>query len=422
MIGNMMQNLQKNMKNLDKLNQQLSSGKQFRFPSEAPIQASRSMDFNSQLNNVDQFKKNVDQANSWMQTTENALTDGNEVLQRARELTIYGANDTMTETERENLAREVEELRNELLAITETRHGDRYVFSGQATDEKPFDESGEYQGDDRRILREINPGVEMGVNVTGREGFEDAIEAMDHLLSDLRGGSARVYSDFPPGRLHESAAALDRDFDNPIESGENYDLSITIDENAEQSGEVNIELNGDMTRNEIIETINTAINEEMETDDESLTYARVRNGVFELRSQTTGEDSSIKIMQDDTSEELHEFFDLLDDDGDFDPEKASAAGGEGSLMLSTSDISRFDAAIDNNVSTRAEIGAKMNRLDLTQSRLEDQEINLRSLKSENEDVDIAETIMELRMQESVYQASLASGARTMQPTLLDFLR
>ncbi len=80
-----------------------------------------------------------------MQTTESALTDGNEVLQRARELTIYGANDTMTETERENLAREVEELRNELLAITETRHGDRYVFSGQATDQKPFDEGGDYQ-------------------------------------------------------------------------------------------------------------------------------------------------------------------------------------------------------------------------------------------------------------------------------------
>ncbi|MFN2364471.1 MAG: flagellin, partial [Halarsenatibacteraceae bacterium] len=75
-----------------------------------------------------------------------------------------------------------------------------------------------------------------------------------------------------------------------------------------------------------------------------------------------------------------------------------------------------------NITTRAEIGAKMNRLDLTQSRLEEQEINFESLKSDNEDVDIAETIMNLRMQESVYQASLATGARIMQPTLLDFLR
>ena len=195
MIGNMMRNLQHNMKNLDQLNQQLSSGKQFRFPSQAPIQAARSMDFDSQLNNVDQFKKNVDQANSWMQTTESALTDANDTLQRARELTIYGANDTLTQTERENLAREVQELKNELLAITETKHGDRYVFGGQATGEKPFDDNGEYLGDHRRIMREINPGVEMSVNVTGKEGFEEAIDAMDNLLSNLRGGSARIYGE-----------------------------------------------------------------------------------------------------------------------------------------------------------------------------------------------------------------------------------
>ncbi|MBF8437854.1 flagellar hook-associated protein FlgL [Halanaerobiaceae bacterium Z-7014] len=404
MIGNMMQNLQHNMKNLDKLNQQLSSGKQFRFPSEAPIQASRSMDFNSQLNNVDQFKKNVDQANSWMETTESALTDGNEVLQRARELTIYGANDTMTETERENLAREVEELRSELLAITETRHGDRYVFSGQATDEKPFDENAEYQGDDRKIRREINPGVEMAVNVTGREGFEDAIEAMDHLLSDLRGGSARVYGELGPGKLAENSDEIDADTDvslNITIDGENFEVTENSD------GE---QLTGDTTRAEFVQAINDAANEALGTTGE--TYARVRNGNLEIRSLTDGEDSEISIETD----EAEPIMQLLNF------EETDAAGGEGSLMLSTSDISRFDNAIDKNVTTRAEIGAKMNRLDLTQSRLEDQEINLRSLKSENEDVDIAETIMELRMQESVYQASLASGARTMQPTLLDFLR
>ena len=407
MIGNMMQNLQKNMKNLDKLNQQLSSGKQFRFPSEAPIQASRSMDFNSQLNNVDQYKKNVNQANSWMQTTESALTDGNEVLQRARELTIYGANDTMTETERENLAREVEELRNELLAITETRHGDRYVFSGQATDEKPFDESGEYQGDDRRILREINPGVEMGVNVTGREGFEDAIDAMDHLLSDLRGGSARVYGELGPGTIAENSEDIGPDDEislNITIDGENFEVAEDSDEEA---------LTGASTRAEFVDAINAAANDALGTTGE--TYARVRNGNLEIRSLTDGEDSTVEVAAGDDGGQP-ELFNMLSF------EDTESAGGEGSLMLSTSDISRFDSAIDNNVSTRAEIGAKMNRLDLTQSRLEDQEINLRSLKSENEDVDIAETIMELRMQESVYQDSLASGARVMQPTLLDFLR
>jgi flagellar hook-associated protein 3 FlgL len=42
--------------------------------------------------------------------------------------------------------------------------------------------------------------------------------------------------------------------------------------------------------------------------------------------------------------------------------------------------------------------------------------------SENEDVDEAETIMNLKNEENVYRASLAGGARIIQPTLVDFLR
>ena len=408
MIGNMMQNLQKNMKNLDKLNQQLSSGKQFRFPSEAPIPASKSMDFNSQLNNVDQFKKNVDQANSWLQTTESALNDGNKVLQRARELTIYGANDTLSQTERENLAKEVSQLQEELLAITETKHGDRYVFSGQSTGEKPFDQNAVYQGDNKRILREINPGVEMPVNVTGQEGFGEALEAMDHLLSDLRGGSARVYGELGPGTLAENSGGT-------IASGDEVDLTLEIDGNPSFGVTEDVDgvpLDGGNTRGEFVDAINKAANNALGTTDEI--YARVRDGNLEIRSLSEGENSTVEVRTGDSDPEL------INNVLNF--QEIDVTGGEGSLMLSTSDISRFDDAIDSNITTRAEIGAKMNRLDLTQSRLEDQEINFESLKSENEDVDIAETIMNLRMQESVYQASLASGARIMQPTLLDFLR
>ncbi|MFN2364811.1 MAG: flagellar hook-associated protein FlgL, partial [Halarsenatibacteraceae bacterium] len=286
MIGNMMQNLQKNMKNLDELNQQLSSGKQFRFPSEAPIQAAKSMDFNTQLENVDQFKTNVDQANSWLQTTESALNDGNKVLQRARELTIYGANDTLSQTERENLAKEVSQLREELLAITETKHGDRYVFSGQATGEKPFDRNAEYQGDNKRILREINPGVEMPVNVTGQEGFGEALEAMDHLLSDLRGGSARVYGELGPGTLAENSGGV-------FASGDEVSLNITIDgENFEVDQDVDgNHLTGANTRDELVAAINDMANDELGTTDE--VYARVRNGNLEIRSLKEGDNRRI---------------------------------------------------------------------------------------------------------------------------------
>ena len=64
----------------------------------------------------------------------------------------------------------------------------------------------------------------------------------------------------------------------------------------------------------------------------------------------------------------------------------------------------------------------MNRLELVESRLEDMELNYTELLSENEDVDMARLIIDLKNQENVYRASLAAGARIIQPTLVDFLR
>ncbi|SCG81905.1 Flagellar hook-associated protein 3 HAP3 [Proteiniborus sp. DW1] len=76
----------------------------------------------------------------------------------------------------------------------------------------------------------------------------------------------------------------------------------------------------------------------------------------------------------------------------------------------------------NTVQVRAEIGAKTNRLEMTEKRLDSDAVNFTRLLSENEDADLAEVIMNFKMAESVYLASMSSGARIIQPSLIDFLR
>ena len=44
------------------------------------------------------------------------------------------------------------------------------------------------------------------------------------------------------------------------------------------------------------------------------------------------------------------------------------------------------------------------------------------MRSDAEDVDMADVIMYLKMAEAVYQAALSAGARVIQPSLMDFLR
>ncbi|MFA7573352.1 MAG: flagellin, partial [Lutispora sp.] len=85
-------------------------------------------------------------------------------------------------------------------------------------------------------------------------------------------------------------------------------------------------------------------------------------------------------------------------------------------------LSRIDAHLDNLNSVRAEVGVRTNRLNLTLNRIDDDNVNLRGLLSKNEDIDMAEVIINLQMQENVYNAALSVGSKIISLTLVDFIR
>jgi flagellar hook-associated protein 3 FlgL len=84
-------------------------------------------------------------------------------------------------------------------------------------------------------------------------------------------------------------------------------------------------------------------------------------------------------------------------------------------------LNDMDDQIENLLRVRAGLGARMNRVELTANRLEDDNVNFTKLMSKNEDVDMAEAIMNLTNEQNVYKASLSTGARVIQPSLVDFL-
>jgi len=94
----------------------------------------------------------------------------------------------------------------------------------------------------------------------------------------------------------------------------------------------------------------------------------------------------------------------------------------GDVAALNQDLGLIQERLDGIVQERAVIGAKVNRLDLQETRLENTRINYEELLSKNQDADLAEVIMQLKMQENVYRASLAAGARIIMPSLVDFLR
>jgi len=85
-------------------------------------------------------------------------------------------------------------------------------------------------------------------------------------------------------------------------------------------------------------------------------------------------------------------------------------------------IKFVETRMDKVLTQQAEVGARVNRLELMEDRLKDLNLNLETLQSKTEDADIEDLIIRSKVNESIYQASLSVGAKVIQPTLVDFLR
>lgn len=85
-------------------------------------------------------------------------------------------------------------------------------------------------------------------------------------------------------------------------------------------------------------------------------------------------------------------------------------------------IGAVDGMMDDLLTERADVGARQNRAELMDDRLQTQEGISKKQMSLNEDIDFEKVITEMISQESVHRAALSVGSRIIQPSLVDFLR
>ncbi len=292
----MLRNLNTSYGKLGKLQEQLYSGKKITRPSDDPVIAIKGMSYRTELDRTTQYKRNIGEANTWLDTTDDALGQAGEILNRVKELVVQAANDTNVVEDREKMQKEMEQLKRQLQDIANTQIGDKYIFSGTQTD-KPLYVDGVPNpnivpgttGLDADIEIDVFEAVRINVNTPGKDMFEEIDNFMDTIITTLQTGT----------------------------------------------GEEIGELLGD-----------------------------------------------IAAGTNDSLADIH-----------------------GTLLKS-----------------RADVGARQNRVELMEQRLDLHEINVTKQMSMNEDTEYAATITELVTQESIHQAGLSVGAKIIQQTLVDFIR
>jgi flagellin-like hook-associated protein FlgL len=86
------------------------------------------------------------------------------------------------------------------------------------------------------------------------------------------------------------------------------------------------------------------------------------------------------------------------------------------------DLADLDGLMNRMQSAIADVGARSARVEREGQINVDQGISLQTRLAEVENIDLPNTIMKLQMQQTAYEAALAATAKTITPTLLDYLR
>ncbi len=298
LTGNYLRNLNRNLKQMQKYQNQLSTGKEISKPSDNPMLVGRVMGLDNNVRMNEQYGKNIDDSLGWTDTADGAMNEISAVVQRARELVVYGANGTLSDTDRLALRDEVAMLKDQMVQLLNTNYDGRFIFGGQKTTEPPF---------------------------------------------TIDTDSKMVYS-----------------------GGKNAD------------GE-----------GMIFREIAQGVTVQIESDGSRLTAAEGAG------TENFGEllDNVIKAMED----------------GD-------------TTSLSGNLLGDMDVHLDNVIRIRSKMGAVYNRLEAAKERNASENLSMTELLSKSEDIDLAEKMMEFSMMSTVYQASLSTGAKILQPSLLDYIR
>jgi flagellar hook-associated protein 3 FlgL len=162
---------------LSRLQNQAASGKRIFSVSDDPVGASRVIGLKSSLEQIEQFKRNISSAQTRLESSEAAISDLTDVLIRVRELAVSA---DIEQPQFDLLREEVEQRFAQILAISNTRFADGFLFSGFATSTAPVTQTGvftdpapivAYGGDSGQILVQSDESSRVQVNVTARELF-----------------------------------------------------------------------------------------------------------------------------------------------------------------------------------------------------------------------------------------------------------
>ena len=419
-VNSYLTSFNKSLERQNKLQEQLTDGKIVHRPSDDPIRTVRSLKFNTDLAANEQFTQNVQDAASWMETTDSAMSGLNSIMSRVKEL-VVSADGTKPVDAMKAIGQELDGLINAAIDIGNTQIGDRYIFSGQMDKTQPLtrktitdpltNQSVEvvvYNGDDNKISMPTKTGqvdpTQDSVNLTGIDAFGPAsviattpsttsLKSLNDLLriknellktsavsqSNSGGGAATVggtytgtgYQDITV-RITGVAAGAVTGAEFSLDGGTNWNP-------ADVSAIPTILLNDPLA---VPSAITTGVS--IQIADTILPTGNASGDTYAFHVPNTN---------------------TVPDPG----------------WMSSVGLAYVANAHDYMLQAQTELGARSSSYTMIANMLDANNVTITDYLAVNEDLDIPKAIIDFKNSEAVYNAALSVGSKIMPKSLVDFL-
>jgi flagellar hook-associated protein 3 FlgL len=390
---------------VNKTQQQVSTGKRVLTPSDDPIAATKILQLQQDAALREQFGKNMAGAEGRLTLEETQLAGITDNLTRLKELTINAGGGSQTKTDRQAIASEVRQILESTVDLMNGKDaGGEYLFGGFKGGTEPFqkNESGryDYAGDEGQRFISIASSTTVATGDSGKDLFVD-VESTDNSfttqLNTLNQGTGIVspgfvvdeeaYAEFYPEDL-----VITFNADSAISPpGSNYTIRQASDGRVVEGMEAKEYSKGTEI---MVAGIAIKINGAPEPGDEFLT------------------NSSEKQSITDTIYRLVDGLTTLEDN----PSDSAILGN---LIEDT--LKNLAFAQSSVSQGRSEVGARLNIIENTASLAADIDLVSKTVLSALSDVDFAEAVSRLSLQTFLLEAAQQSYAKIQNLSLFNQL-
>ncbi len=479
-FNTMVNNLFRVQDSYNEIMEKMATQKRINRPSDDPIGMSRVLSLRKSKASVEQYSRNIDNCNSWIEITESKLNSVNELLIDAKEIAIAQSTATASAETRNISAVAVQQIIDEMLSLANSKYGDRYLFSGTRMDEAPFLSSytdssriGNFiAADDNAFDGDVTAGgTYTGAPYVVRIVAGGALGEATYEVSDDGGSTWGPSSTIPasgaislPGGLdmtfHDNGAnqletgntfalctvktAEDNAFDGEVTASGSYTGSQNktyavkiVDSGSFADATYRVSSDGGKTWGSLATDLDTGtinLGEGIDVTFTAGTTDLTANDIFYVNAFSPGyyngnnEEFSITIGRDTSfnysisGESI--FTDKTGGNVDIfkvlnDLKDSLEANDPDGVAAQLENIENASGQVNENI---ARCGTRMNRLEIAENNMADLEYNLTRLISDTEDADITEIATELAMKEITLKAAYAMASEMGGLTILDFLK